>query len=76
MPCNQMISMNCRPPRAIDARKFTVWPAANARILNSRRSTIGSLTLASIRQNATSRIAPPIRPASTLGDVHPMVCPP
>ena len=42
MPCSQMISMNIRPPRAIEARKVESVPALNARIRSSGRRNIGS----------------------------------
>ena len=76
MPCSQMISMNCRPPRDIAASRFTAWPAANARIRNSRMLIIGSATRVSMTTNATSSATPTIKPVSTFGEVQPMVCPP
>ncbi len=50
-------------------------PAANARILNSERLNIGSSTLVSMMQNATSRAAPPSSSSSTHGPVQPMDAP-
>ena len=76
MPCNQMISMNCRPPRAIEPSRLAALPLLKAAIRNRLRGNIGSATRASIRQKAASTATPPIRPASTHGLVHPMVWPP
>ena len=76
MPCSQMISMNCRPPRAIEASRVAALPAANARIRNSFSGNIGSSTRGSMTQNTTSSATPPIRPVSTHGLVQPIVCPP
>ena len=76
MPCSQMISMNCRPPRAIEASSVAALPAANARIRSSRRSNMGDSTRSSMKQNATRRATPPIRPVSTTGLVQPITCPP
>ena len=76
MPCSQMISMNCSPPRAMEASRVAPTPAAKARIRIRRRSNIGLATRVSMTQNTTSRAAPPIRPVSTSGLVQPMVWPP
>ncbi len=76
MPCSQMISMNCSPPRAIAASSVAALPAANALIRNSFRSNIGSATRSSTRQNTHSSATPPIRPDSTSGLVQPIACPP
>ena len=76
MPCSQMISMNWRPPRAMEASSVAALPAANARIRISRRSNMGLLTRSSMKQNAISSATPPIRPVSTSGLVQPITCPP
>ncbi|SHX03719.1 Uncharacterised protein [Mycobacteroides abscessus subsp. abscessus] len=60
MPCSQMMSMNCRPPRPTDASRFARLPRPKARFLNSRISSIGSATRASITQNSTSSATPAI----------------
>ena len=41
MPCSQMMSMNCNPPREMAARKPAALPVEKARILKSRRLNIG-----------------------------------
>ena len=71
MPCSQMISMNCMPPRPIDASSPARLPAQNGRIRNRFMWNIGSATLVSTKPNTTSSTAPPIRPASTHGLVQP-----
>ena len=76
MPCSQMISMNCRPPRAMEASSVARLPIANGRILSSRRSNMGLSTRSSMKQNATSSARPPNRPISTVGLVQPIACPP
>ena len=68
--------MNCRPPRAIEASSVARFPNAKARIRSSRRSNIGALVCSSTKQNAISRMTPPIRPVSTLGLVQPIEWPP
>ena len=42
MPCSQMISMNCSPPRPIDDISPARLPMPNAVERNSLMSTIGS----------------------------------
>ena len=59
MPWNQIISMNIRPPRPIDPKNWARLPAANARMRNSERRNIGSVTLASMKRKASSSAAPP-----------------
>ncbi len=76
MPASQSTSMNCSPPRAIEPSRLAVLPAAKARILNSRSWNMGSAMCSSIRQNTTSMAAPPNRPVSTHGLVHPVGWPP
>ncbi len=76
MPCSQMISMNCRPPRAIEASRVAVIPAANARIRIRPRSNIGALVCSSMKQNTISIATPPNIPPSTSGLVQPIECPP
>jgi hypothetical protein len=68
--------MNCSPPRAIAPSRVAVFPAANARIRNSRRSNMGASIRSSTTQNTTSRITPPITPVSTSGLVQPIEWPP
>ena len=76
MPCSQMISMNCRPPRPTAITKLARLPIANARIRNIDSLNSGSATRVSTKQNTISRASPPnIRP-STSGLVQPMGCPP
>ena len=53
MPCNQMISMNCRPPRPIEDISPARLPIPNEADRNSRMSTIGDSTRSSMKQNAT-----------------------
>src|ERR1039458_3733239 len=62
-----MISMNGRPPRAIDASSVAVTPAEKARIRISRRSNIGAVTRSSTTQNAASRTR--WRPATILDSI-------
>ena len=76
MPCSQMISMNWIPPRPIADKKPASTEVVNARIRNSVNRIMGLGTLNSIRTNRIRRITPPMTPPSTLGFVHPMVCPP
>ncbi len=68
--------MNCSPPRAIEPSRLARFPAAKARILNRPSWNMGSAMCVSIRQNTTSSAAPPNRPVSTHGLVHPVGCPP
>ena len=72
MPCSQMISMNCRPPRARELRKPLRLPAANMRILNSSRWKSGSDTRVSIQRKAASSRVPIARAAITQGLPQPM----
>ena len=72
MPCSQMISTNCRPPRATATANPAMLPAVKARIRNRLSWNSGSATLVSITTNAPSRAAPPTRSASTAGLVQPM----
>ena len=47
IPCNQMIRMNIRPPRAREERRVARLPAAKARMRNSPMWNIGAATLVS-----------------------------
>ena len=76
MPCSQMISMNCRPPRPIEIMKLATLPATKARMRNNERLNIGSATRRSIMTNTTSSASPPMSSASTIGLVHPIEWPP
>ena len=73
MPCSQMISMNWRPPRAIDASSEAAFPAAKARLRNSPRWNIGCGTRVSTIAKTTRSTTPEISPVSTLGLSQPMV---
>ncbi|SFY52137.1 hypothetical protein STEPF1_05407 [Streptomyces sp. F-1] len=76
MPCNQMISMNWSPPRAIAVSRAARLPAANARTRNSDSRNIGSATWVSTTQNTSNSTTPPISPARTQGLVQPVAWPP
>ena len=76
MPCNQMMSMNCNPPRAIDASKPARLPALNALIRNRPIANIGWSIRVSTTVNATNSAPPPMSPASTQGLSQPMSLPP
>src|SRR6185295_4784342 len=52
MPCNQMISMNCRPPRPIEDISPARLPMPNEADRKSRMSTIGDSTFSSMKLNA------------------------
>ena len=71
-----MISMNCRPPRAIAPSRLAMFPAAKARIRNRLIRNIGSAILVSRMQNVISSAMPVASPPSTNGLVHPVGCPP
>src|SRR5919206_549213 len=58
MPCSQMMSMNCSPPRLTEASRPARFPAANARMRNRDRSNIGSATRDSTTQKVISRATP------------------
>jgi hypothetical protein len=73
MPCNQMISMNCRPPRPTEASRPARLAIAKLRIRNRRSSNIGEVLRSSITTNATSRRTPPTMAPSTHGFPHPVV---
>ena len=73
MPCSQMISMNCRPPRPIEDISPARLPMPNEADRNSRMSTIGDSTRSSMKQNATSRSSPKTIEPSTNGLVQPVV---
>ena len=75
MPCSQMISMNCWPPRAMAMSRPAMLPAVNALILNKLSSNIGSAMLRSMRQNTTSSATPPPSRPITSGLVQPMAWP-
>ena len=76
MPCSQMISMNCMPPRLSAIARFAMLPAANGRILNSDMRKSGSATFVSTMTKTTSSTTPPIIAVSTHGLVQPIGCPP
>ena len=57
-----MTRTSCRPPRPIEASQPARLLAANARIRNSRRRTIGAGARASTTPKATSRTTPPSMP--------------
>ena len=67
-----MISMNIRPPRATAERNVDSVPNVNARILNSERRNIGSVTRRSIATNATSERTPDATRISTRGLPQPV----
>ena len=76
MPCSQMISMNCMPPRPSASMKLARLPAAKARMRNSDSRNSGSATLVSTTPNTTSSAIPPKMAVSTHGLVQPIGCPP
>ena len=76
MPCSQMISMNCMPPRPSASMKFAMLPAAKARMRNSESRNSGSATLVSTKPNTTSAASPPNMAVSTHGLVQPIGWPP
>jgi hypothetical protein len=67
-----MISMNCRPPRPIDASRPARFAPANVAFLNRPMRNIGSSTFVSTMQNTISSTTPPMRPASTHGLAQPV----
>ena len=71
-----MISMNISPPRLSEARKLATLPAEKARMRKRDRRNIGCATLVSMIPKTTRMAMPPKISASTMGLVHPMVCPP
>ncbi len=73
MPCSQMMSMNCSPPRPIEDISPARLPMPNDAERNSRMSTIGSATRSSMKQNATSSSSPTMMAPSTNGLVQPVV---
>ena len=75
MPCSQMISMNCWPPRAMAMSRPAMLPAVNALIRNKPSSNIGSAILLSMMQNTTSSATPPTSRPITVGLVQPMAWP-
>ena len=76
MPCSQMISMNCMPPRPMASIRLAMFPAANARILNSEMRNSGSATLVSTYTKMISSARPPKSMHRTIGLVQPIGCPP
>jgi hypothetical protein len=72
MPCNQMISMNCMPPREVAASTLARLPAANGRIRNRCIENIGSGTRVSMITKATRSATPPTSPTTTQGLVQPV----
>ncbi len=75
MPCSQMISMNCSPPRPRADKKVDRVPKVNARILNSPSRNIGAATLVSTSTNSARRAAPTARKVMTRGLPQAMACP-
>jgi hypothetical protein len=73
MPWSQMMSMNWRPPRPMEAISPAKLPAANTGERNSWRWNIGSGERSSMTQNATSSATPPNSPARTHGLVQPVL---
>ncbi len=67
-----MISMNISPPRATADRNVDSVPNVNARILNSGRRNIGSVTRRSIITKAISDATPNASRMSTRGLAHPV----
>ena len=76
MPCSQMISMNCMPPRPSASIRLARLPQTKARILNRESRNSGSATLVSTTPNTTSSAIPPKMAVSTHGLVQPMGWPP
>ncbi len=76
MPCSQMMSMNCNPPRPTEDIRPARLPSPNDAERNSLMSTIGSATRNSMKQNATSSSSPAVIAPSTHGLVQPVVAPP
>ena len=74
MPCSQMISMNCMPPRATEASAAEMLPAAKARIRNRPRLNMGSATRVSITAKAASNAHPAASSAMTSGLPQPIAC--
>src|ERR1700683_134188 len=69
MPCSQMMSMNCTPPRPSAMSRLATLPAANARMRNSDSRNSGSGTLVSTqpeggRGPAAPGVGPPHRGAA------------
>src|ERR1700722_2602829 len=67
MPCSQMISMNCMPPRPRASIRFARLPQKKARILNSDSRNNGSAPLVSTTPNRTRTATPPKLAESTPG---------
>ena len=76
MPCSQMISMNCMPPRPSASIRLARLPQKKARMRNSDSRNSGSATLVSTTPNTTSSAIPPKMAVSTHGLVQPIGCPP
>ena len=76
MPCSQMISMNCIPPRPSASMRLATLPKANARIRNNDSRNSGSATFVSTTAKITSSATPPKMAASTDGLVQPIGWPP
>ena len=76
MPCSQMISMNCMPPRPSASIRLARLPQAKARILNRESRNSGSATLVSTTPKIPSRATPPKIALSTHGLVQPIGWPP
>ena len=76
MPCSQITSINCNPPRAIDDANTAKMPAAKPRMRSNCRSSIGSAARRSIGTKATSSAIPPNNVSSVAGFVQPIARPP
>src|SRR6201987_3232406 len=71
MPCSQMISMNCMPPRLIAIARLAMLPAANARILNSEMRDNGSGTFVPLQAKQIGPEAAEDRPTAPSHAGHP-----
>jgi hypothetical protein len=76
MPCSQMMSMNCRPPRAMEARRPAALPAVKAWMRKRLCWNIGSAIRPSMTTNTASRATPAISSPYTEGSVQLIVCRP
>ena len=67
-----MMSMNCKPPLAMDESSTARLPAAKARMRSSRRLNIGSAMRSSMSTKMIKAAAPPAIIPSTNGSDQPM----
>ena len=72
MPCNQMISMNIRPPRATADRNVESVPNVKALMRKSGRRNMGSAVRRSISANAVSETTEATSRPSTRGLSQPV----